>query len=155
MGRNIDVSAAEFATVRAVLKLAQGEFAERLGVSRRTVIRGEQRGIELPPSWKSREGDRGGLRGKWDAARTEAESRPADYVAAAKSDTIAEILAKMSQAPERGGYHYYGRNHVEEFRERVAGLEKKGDIKTRAKVSRVAARKQAKKSKRKLARRKK
>lgn len=151
MGRMIDVGAAEFATVRAVLKLSQGEFAERLGVSRRTVIRGEQRGIELPPSWKSREGERDGLRGKWDAARDEAEKRPADYVAAAKSDTIAKILAELSHEDKARGY-YGRRSFAEEFAEKVARLA--GDIKTRAKVSQVAASRRPSK-KRKLARRKK
>lgn len=34
--------------LRRRLSLTQSEFAERLGVARRTVIRGEQRGLEIP-----------------------------------------------------------------------------------------------------------
>lgn len=150
MGRMIDVGPAEFACVRAVLKLSQGEFAERLGLSRRTVIRGEQRGIELPPTWGQ---PAGGLRDKWHAAAKEAEADRERYVEAAKSDTIAKILEKVAQDTTRQGYSYYGKNFADQFREKVAQLA--GDIKTRAKLSQGAARKPAKKSKRKLARRKK
>src|SRR5712671_6310735 len=46
--------------LRRQLSLTQAEFAERLGVTRRTVIRGEQRGLEIP--WRS--GPRGSV---WDA----------------------------------------------------------------------------------------
>jgi hypothetical protein len=48
--------------LRRRLSLSQGEFAERLGVTRRTVIRGEQRGLELPlGSW----GPRGDVWTRW------------------------------------------------------------------------------------------
>lgn len=149
MGRQIDVGAPEFACVRAVLKLSQGEFAERLGVSRRTVIRGEQRGIELPPSWTQREP--GGLRDKWETARKEAEADPARYVEAAKSDTIAKILDKLSQDEKKNGTSYYGysrRAFHTEFREKVARM---SDTKTRA-AAKVSPRPRPVK-KRKLARR--
>lgn len=46
--RVITVDASELIRVRRRLQLTQAEFAARLGVSRRTVIRGELRGIELP-----------------------------------------------------------------------------------------------------------
>lgn len=56
--------------VRASLKLSQREFAERLGVSRRTVIRGEQRGLEVPwATWKSR----GDVRIAWDELEEDAD----------------------------------------------------------------------------------
>lgn len=44
------VPARELVELRRRLSLTQLELAERVGLSRRTVIRGEQRGIELPVS---------------------------------------------------------------------------------------------------------
>jgi hypothetical protein len=106
MGRVIDVQPHEFATVRAVLKLSQGEFAERLGLSRRTVIRGEQRGIELPGRYRhyymqergqaGQDDLRAQVREKWEAARKEARADRVRYLEAARSDTIAKILANVS-----------------------------------------------------------
>lgn len=60
--RVITVDASELIRVRRRLQLTQAEFAERLGVSRRTVIRGESRGIEVP--WFS-SSDRDSLRDRW------------------------------------------------------------------------------------------
>lgn len=95
MSRTIDVNAAEFAAVRATLKLSQGEYAERLGISRRTVIRGERRGIELPSRYSysaqaNKAEGRDGLRDRWGAALKEAQ-------AVAKGDTFPKILANVSQ----------------------------------------------------------
>lgn len=56
--------------LRRRLSLTQDEFAAALGVTRRTVIRGEQRGLELPlGSW----GPRGDVWTCW----TELQSLPA------------------------------------------------------------------------------
>lgn len=99
MSRTIDVGAPEFATVRATLRLSQGEFARLLGCSRRTVIRGEQRGIELPSRYvygfvaESRKG----LRAAWEAAKAHAEANRINYLSAAESDALAAILAKCSE----------------------------------------------------------
>jgi transcriptional regulator with XRE-family HTH domain len=94
MSRRIDVPAAEFAACRAALKLSQVEFAQRLGMARRTVIRGEQRGIELPYSWRSEVANtpgRDGLRRRWEAALAEAKRGGARF---------AKILAEVSQRLE-------------------------------------------------------
>lgn len=98
MSRTIDVRPAEFAAVRATLKLSQLEFAERLGISRRTVIRGERRGIELPSAWSYHRRRHGlgdnpaaKLRDTWAAALKEAQ----------RSDRFAGILEKVSQRLER------------------------------------------------------
>lgn len=98
MSRTIDVPAAQVAAVRATLKLTQAEFAERLGISRRTVIRGECRGIELPSvfSYHRRRNGLGDnpaakLRDTWAAALKEAQ----------QSDRYPGILEKVSQRIER------------------------------------------------------
>jgi DNA-binding XRE family transcriptional regulator len=117
MSRNIDISAAEFATVRATLGDSQGQFAERLGVSRRTVIRGEQRGIELPRSYgwgRKPDSTRGQLADKWKAARATAESF-SNYVDVAESEPIKAILARMSQDEKNRGYTYSQNWHAQQF----------------------------------------
>jgi transcriptional regulator with XRE-family HTH domain len=97
VSRSADVPAAQVCAVRKVLKLSQAELAERLGVSRRTIIRGERRGIELPSRYGwGRPADfdkspRGQLPGKWAAALKEAE----------RSDTYVKILGEVSQRIER------------------------------------------------------
>jgi DNA-binding XRE family transcriptional regulator len=76
MSREVSVPAAEVITVRKCLKLSQAELAERLCVSRRTIIRGEKRGIELPSKymWRGTATDaRSKIRPAWEAARKEAE----------------------------------------------------------------------------------
>jgi transcriptional regulator with XRE-family HTH domain len=45
------VPAGEVTALRAALRLKQSELARRLGVTRRTVIRGEQRGLEIPSTY--------------------------------------------------------------------------------------------------------
>jgi DNA-binding XRE family transcriptional regulator len=42
------IEAAEVTRVRTALNLSKAQFASALGVARRTVIRGEERGLELP-----------------------------------------------------------------------------------------------------------
>lgn len=51
MARRYLVPAADVTAVRTALHLTQRELATRLGVTRRTVIRGEQRGLEIPSSY--------------------------------------------------------------------------------------------------------
>lgn len=60
--------------LRRRLRLTQAAFAERLGVSVRTVIRGEQRGLEIP--WRS--DSRDGVREAWAALQREAIAVAAD-----------------------------------------------------------------------------
>jgi hypothetical protein len=124
MSRNIDVNAAEFATVRATLGDSQGQFAERLGVSRRTVIRGEQRGIEMPRSYgwgRQPDSTRGQLADKWKAAREQAERHP-QYLVHAEGDAVRAILDKMSQEQKGRGYTYSQGWHAEQFRAKIAQM---------------------------------
>ena len=61
--RVITHSADEVRALRRTLGLTQTELARRLEVSRRTIIRGEQRGIEIP--WYSTSDYRHVLYSKW------------------------------------------------------------------------------------------
>jgi DNA-binding XRE family transcriptional regulator len=56
------VDAAEVRRVRAALELTQAQLAAALGVSRRTVIRGEARGMDIP--WRG-DSSRAGVRAAW------------------------------------------------------------------------------------------
>lgn len=61
--RVITRTADQVRDLRRALSLTQKEFAARLQVSRRTIIRGEQRGIEIP--WYSTSDLRVGLYKLW------------------------------------------------------------------------------------------
>jgi hypothetical protein len=75
--------------LRQALSLSQGDFARRLGVSRRTVIRGELRGLELPLGpW----GSRGHIFTAWSELQAEAADR-AELARSTKCHTPAEIAA--------------------------------------------------------------
>lgn len=96
--------------LRFSLQLTQAQFAARLGVSKRTVIRGEQRGLELP--W-TEYGPRGNVWIAWKAMQLEAadraaagrsvKSHPAPDLEA--SDTLSRIAAKVSPPAARGDAH--------------------------------------------------
>jgi transcriptional regulator with XRE-family HTH domain len=51
MSRRYLIPAADVIEIRSALRLTQSALAERLGVTRRTVIRGEQRGLEIPSTY--------------------------------------------------------------------------------------------------------
>lgn len=51
--RRFLIDAAEVRNLRARLELSQREFAEELGVSHRTIVRAEQRGLEVPLDHRS------------------------------------------------------------------------------------------------------
>lgn len=137
MGRVIDVQAPEFAAVRLTLGLSQGAFAARLGISRRTAIRGEQRGIELPSRYGMQNGtpQRRALLETWEAARKEAQTDPR-YLEIAGCDTIAKILGKMSQGVRRAPY--YGTTDTKEWwRDHVARVRELANPKPRDRVAQV------------------
>ncbi len=101
--RVISHTAEEVRELRRALKLTQQQLADRLGVSRRTIIRGEQRGIEVP--WYSSGSiDRYELTRTWGLAVKEAADRPhsRDRVSvtsrgSSRSDTHRRISAKVSR----------------------------------------------------------
>jgi hypothetical protein len=137
MGRVIDVQAPEFAAVRLTLGLSQGAFAARLGISRRTAIRGEQRGIELPSRYGMQSGTpaRRALLETWEAARKQAQADPR-YLEIAAGDTIAKILGKMSQV-KQNPYSYATESPKDWWRGHVATVRELATPKTRAGVSQV------------------
>jgi DNA-binding XRE family transcriptional regulator len=114
--RTIDVPADEVRRVRSLLMLSQAELAARLGVSRRTIIRGEERGMETP--WWSRNPERSELRKRWNEVKAEAETkspmaaatgkvrigdtaRISNVSRAAGGDTSRRIHGEVSQAATR------------------------------------------------------
>jgi hypothetical protein len=64
--------AADVLSLRAALGLSQGDFAAALGLSRRTVIRAEARGLELP--WRP-DSSRGEVLERWGQLRRQAGDR--------------------------------------------------------------------------------
>lgn len=58
--RSTTIESEDVWRVRKQLGITQTAMAKRLGVSRRTIIRGEQRGLEIPHG-----NERGGLRDRW------------------------------------------------------------------------------------------
>lgn len=60
--------------VRETLGLSQGQFASALGVARRTVIRGEQRGLDIP--WYRPDSTRGRVLEAWKRLEQQAADRP-------------------------------------------------------------------------------
>ena len=70
--RVITTKATDLRRVRLQLRLTQEQFAGRLGISRRSVIRGEVRGLEIP--WYSAgETGRNELLARWEALKQEAD----------------------------------------------------------------------------------
>lgn len=94
--RVITHSAADVRALRRALRLTQKQFAAELGVARRTVIRGEQRGLEIP--WYSSSDFRHVLHAAWDSLQKRAaDAARALKAASSRSDTSA--IAKVSPAP--------------------------------------------------------
>ena len=94
--RVITRSAEEVRAIRRTLELTQAELAERLQVSRRTIIRGEQRGLEVP--WYSTGNiNRYELSRLWDLAQKEAADR-ARAARAPKSHLPREVTLSRSRS---------------------------------------------------------
>lgn len=93
--RVITKKADEVRELRRALSLTQQQFADRLGVARRTIIRGEQRGLEVP--WYSTGSiDRYELSRLWDLAVKEAADR-AQVRRAPKCHTPREVTLPRSR----------------------------------------------------------
>jgi DNA-binding XRE family transcriptional regulator len=101
--RVITHSAETVRELRRTLKLTQGQLAQLLGVSRRTIIRGEQRGLEVP--WYSSGSiDRYELSRLWELAQQQAADLRNLAIAKvsppAGGDTLPRPPAKVS--PRKG-----------------------------------------------------
>lgn len=79
--------------VRAELGLTQEQFAARLGVTRRTIIRGEQRGLAIP-YWSNNE-----TRKAWDAAVAAAKAKAEPPAPAAKAKTSRRKKSRDTARP--------------------------------------------------------
>lgn len=94
--RVITKKADEVRELRRALGLTQQQFADRLGVTRRTIIRGEQRGLEVP--WYSTGSiDRYELSRLWDLAVKEAADR-AQARAPSKCHAPREVTLSRSRS---------------------------------------------------------
>jgi hypothetical protein len=100
--RCVHQTAEEVRELRRALFLTQRQFAQALGVSRRTVIRGEQRGLEVPWFSASNTG-RHDLHERWCALQAQA----ADRAARRRADgVIVSPVSGRSLARPRAGATY-------------------------------------------------
>ena len=95
--RYCEIDAERVRSLRVTLCLSQDELAARLGVTRRTIIRGEQRGLELP--WRP-DSPRAHVYKAWRELQEEALRSPLNSSIAKKSrDTLPAIVRKKSRSP--------------------------------------------------------
>lgn len=97
MSRRYLVPAADVIEVRSALRLKQSELAKRLGVTRRTVIRGEQRGLEIP--YRLGDSPRKAVGEAWHALELEAK--------AARVTQAADTKRARRQAQNRAAARRY------------------------------------------------
>jgi transcriptional regulator with XRE-family HTH domain len=86
--------------LRSALCLSQEELAKRLGVTRRTVIRAEQRGIEIP--WRP-DSPRAAVYAAWAQLQEEAARSPLRFDRLKKSRDTLDAIAPRAGARRRRG----------------------------------------------------